>query len=246
MLLIHAAAAISVNVTVDDSFGNTDRTVIPTYIPANDTWHVGSPSEECGICTIKPSELDIDQILDQSWHHATYFLGIPIQVEVTFPGTAVYVYSVVPNFLPNGAITLVNVTFALDGETVGQFFHAPDSSSEILYSHLVYANASLSDAVHTLVMSAAGSERSLIFFDYLVYTTEIEETTTSGSATVYVTPSMSPTTTPLSDPSSASARQLRGAIVGGVIGGVLFLLSVAVSSLFLVLNRRHRRQARPL
>ncbi|KAI1791469.1 hypothetical protein LXA43DRAFT_1094610 [Ganoderma leucocontextum] len=66
-------------------------------------------AEQCDICTIKPSELDTSQIVDQSWHHATYFIGIPIQVQVTFPGTAGYVYNVVPNSLPNGAITLVNV-----------------------------------------------------------------------------------------------------------------------------------------
>ncbi|PIL26700.1 hypothetical protein GSI_11227 [Ganoderma sinense ZZ0214-1] len=81
MHLVLPAAAISVNVTVDDTFGNSDRTVIPTYLPANDTWHVGSPSEQCAVCAIKPSMPDTNQILDQSL--------APRHVQVTFPGTAV-------------------------------------------------------------------------------------------------------------------------------------------------------------
>ena len=233
--------AISVNITVDDTFGNPDRSIIPTYLPANDTWHAGSPGEQWAICTIKPSELDMDQILGQSWHHATYFLGIPIEMQVTFPGTAVYVYNVVPNFLRNGAITLVNVSFALDGEPVGHFFHAPDSSSEVLYHQLVYANASLADTVHTLVMSASGSEPSLIFFDYLVYTTEVEGTTyTSATASGSISSSNS-TTSPPYGPSSV--HQPVAVIVGGVVGGLALLLLVA-ALLCLVLDRRRRRRRR--
>lgn len=225
------AAAISVNVTVDDTFGNSDGSVIPTYFPANDTWHVGSPSEQCNICAIKPSELDTSQILDRSWHHATYFIDIPIQVRITFRGTAVYVYNVVPNFLPNGAITFVNETFTLDGETVGHFSHIPDdSSSKILYNQLVYANMTLSDSLHTLIMSASGLEPSLIFFDYLLYTTEAERT---ASAAATATSDTSLSSTPPS-----SSQQPMGAVAGGVVGGVALLVLVAA---LLIFRLRHRR-----
>ena len=181
-----------VNITVDDTFGNPDRSVIPTYLPANDTWHTGSPGEQCAVCTIKPSELDTSQIFDQSWHHGSYLLNNPISVQVTFPGTAVYVYNVVPNTIP-GANTFMNISFAIDGETVGQFLHVPDSISEIMYNHLVYANTTLSDSPHTLVMSASGSNESFIFFDYLLYTTEVDgpaipASPTSSTTTVRLGP----------------------------------------------------------
>ncbi|PIL33597.1 hypothetical protein GSI_04220 [Ganoderma sinense ZZ0214-1] len=157
-LLVLPCVAVLFNITVDDTFGNKDGPVTPTYLPAN---------------TIKPSELDTTQILDQSWHHGSYLPGIPIYVQVTFRGTAVYVYNVVPNTLP-GAKTFVNISFALDGAPVGQFLRVPDARSDILYNHLVYANTSLcGDAPHTLV------------FDYLLYTINVEETpSASVSATL--------------------------------------------------------------
>ena len=233
--LISPAAAISVNITVDDTFGNLDGSVTPTYLPAHDTWHAGSPTEQCSICTIKPSELDISQILDQSWHHATYFSGTPVQVQITFRGTAVYVYNVVPNFLPNGAVTFVNISFALDGETVGHFSHVPNNSSEIQYNQLVYANTSLLDSLHTLVMSASGSKASLIFFDYLLYTIETQGTTSTP-------PDSSPSST-ITALSTSSAAPPIAAITGSVVGGVVLLLLVA--ALLLYRLRRHRRQTRP-
>lgn len=191
-LLLLPSTAVSVNVTVDDTFGGNDGTVIPEYLPANGPWHVGSPTEQCDVCAIKPSELDTSQIFDQSWHHGSYLLNNPISVQVTFPGTAVYVYNVVPNTIP-GANTFMNISFAIDGETVGQFLHVPDSISEIMYNHLVYANTTLSDSPHTLVMSASGSNESFIFFDYLLYTTEVDgpaipASPTSSTTTVRLGP----------------------------------------------------------
>ncbi|KAI1781953.1 hypothetical protein LXA43DRAFT_1053891 [Ganoderma leucocontextum] len=234
-LLIPPASAVSVNITVDDTFGNSDGTVIPAYLPSNSTWHIGSPTEQCDVCAIKPSEFDASQIVDQSWHHGTYYLGIPIFVQVTFPGTAVYVYNVIPNFL-KGANTFVNVSFAIDGETVGQFSHIPDSTSEILYNHLVYANTSLSDSVHTLVMSASGSNESLVFFDYLLYTTEAENTPSAAASATAGTASPSST----ASTASSSSHPRTGAIAGGVIGGVALLLAIA--AILFCLLRRHRRQ----
>ena len=53
VILIRPATVVPVNVTVDAAFGNSDGSVIPTYLPANDTiWHVGSPSEQCNYCVI--------------------------------------------------------------------------------------------------------------------------------------------------------------------------------------------------
>ncbi|KAM5543046.1 hypothetical protein V8D89_003430 [Ganoderma adspersum] len=202
-LLILPSTAASVNVTVDDTFGSKDGTVIPEYLPANSPWHVGSPTEQCDICAIKPSKLDTTQILNQTWHHGSYLREKPLYVQVTFSGAVVYIYNVVLNTLP-GANTFMNTLFTIDGETAGQFLHAPDSSSEILYNHLVYANASLSaDAPHTLVMSASGRNESFVFFDYLLYTTEIDAPAIPASATSSSTASPSSTLTTSTTSSSA-------------------------------------------
>ncbi|KAM5543079.1 hypothetical protein V8D89_003463 [Ganoderma adspersum] len=220
--LVPPSAAVSVNITVDDTFGSKDGTISPVYIPANSTWHAGSPTEQCAVCAIKPSELDTTEIVEQSWHHGSYLPGIPIYVQVTFPGTAVYVYNVVPNTLP-GANTFVNISFVLDGEFVGRFLRVPDATSEILYNHLVYANASLSaDVPHTLEMSATGGNESLIFFDYLLYTTDTEPSTSTSAST-------------------SSHRPVQaGAIAGGVIAGVALLVTIA-AILFFLLRRRPTR-----
>ncbi|PIL33026.1 hypothetical protein GSI_04475 [Ganoderma sinense ZZ0214-1] len=201
---IPPTTAALVNVTVDDTYGSNDKTVIPVYTPNNTTWHIGSPTEQCDVCAIKPSEFDTSQIYDQTWHHATYFVGTPIQVSVTFRGTAVYVYNVIPNYL-KGANTYVNLAFAIDGITVGQFTHTPDSSGTILYNYLVYWTTGLANAEHTLVMSASGSQESLIFFDYLVYTTEVDDATTSGAASSSPSPSPPANTNNLALPASSTS-----------------------------------------
>ncbi|PIL26701.1 hypothetical protein GSI_11228 [Ganoderma sinense ZZ0214-1] len=154
------------------------------------------------------------------------------------------------NALPNASdpITFANISFALDGETMGHFLRAPDASSEVLYNQLVYANASLADGLHTLVMpvSASGSNASLMFFDYLLYTTEAEATTSATTASMTAgIPIPSSVTTPSASSSSiaSSAHAPTAAIVGGVVGGIALLLAAAVL-LFLV-SRHCRRQARP-
>ena len=222
----------------------------PTYLPQdNKTWHAGTPTENCTICAIQPSELAVDQILDQTWHHGTYFIGTPISVEVTFTGTAVYVYNVVPNTLP-GADTQVNISFAIDGETVGTFFHPNDSSSIILYNHLVYSHASLSNTPHTLVMSASGDQESLIFFDYLLFTTDVDNPSSSPTSSTAPTtsslepstahsPTLSGTTDTGSSIPSASSKSSNTAVIGGAIGGAAALLLVT-ALIFLYLRRRRR------
>ena len=255
VLLLPTVRAVTVNITVDDTFGNIDGSVIPTYLPANDTfWHAGSPSELCDICVIEPSWLDASQIVNKSWHHAIYGKSdTPVQVQVVFPGTAVYVYNIIPNTFPDGSSTLVNISFALDGKTVGEFKHFPNASSEISYHQLVYSHTNLSDSSHTFIMSASGidSEPSLILFDYLVYTTEVEDMTSAtatqaqvpASGTSNVLSSPATTASPATPPSEySSTRTPTATIVGGVLGGIALLVLLALFPVFYQLRLR-RRQA---
>ena len=183
--------------------------------------------------------LDIDQIADHSWHHAMRFIDTPIQVQTIPQGTAVYVYDVLPNALPGGARMTVNISFALDGETVGHFYRTPDFSSEILYHQLVYANTTLFDSLYTLVMSASGSGASLIFFDYLLYATEAQGSPSATPTSTAVTPDIS------TSAFSSAYHPLATAVVGVallVVGPALVLI---VSCHLRRCWRRHHQACSP-
>lgn len=79
-------------------------------------------------------------------------------------GTAVYVYCIIANTFPR----LTNITFKLDNNIVGNYHHAPDNTTTFLYNIPVYANTSLPDVQHVLIMEQVPG--SLILFDYLIYT----------------------------------------------------------------------------
>ncbi|EJF62036.1 hypothetical protein DICSQDRAFT_37999, partial [Dichomitus squalens LYAD-421 SS1] len=159
-------------VTIDDQFGDNTTGFIPVYLPNDGTWHVGSPSEDCDSCKIKPSTLDISQIHDHTWHDATHTPGLtPAQIIVNFTGTAVYVYNIVPNSLPNSTTTFVNISFTLDGSDAGSFVRHPDPKTEVIqYNQLVYSKNGLENVPHTLVMTSGGDPKCLVLFDYLLYT----------------------------------------------------------------------------
>ena len=73
MRLDLSAVTISVRITPDDTIENRDRTVVPTYLPANDARHAGSPGEQCAMCTMKPSKLDKDETLHSVNRRLGYF-----------------------------------------------------------------------------------------------------------------------------------------------------------------------------
>ena len=109
------------NVTVDDQLGDRTTGLLPEYLPNDGTWHVGSQTEDCPTCKIKPSTLDLSQIHEQTWHDATHSPPLtPATVTVHFNGSAVYVFNILPNTLFN-TTTFVNITFTIDGEDAGIF-----------------------------------------------------------------------------------------------------------------------------
>ena len=224
------AASSLVNVTVDDQLGDPNTGLFPVYLPVQPpTWHAGSPMENCTGCKIQPYTLDLNQIHARTWHDATHTPpDTPATITVSFSGSAVYVFNIVPNSLP-GTATFTNISFAIDGEHVYSFLHAPDPSSIILYNYPVYSNTTLQDGLHTLVMSAGGDTKSLVLFDYLIYTTESNATT------------LIPPTNNHAESSSSGARV--GAIVGGVLGGVaLAVLGVVIAVSCVRVRRRTRPQ----
>lgn len=104
-----ASAAILVNHTIDDVYGDSSTGLFPIYSPS-DKWAVGSM---CTTCSIFPgnlgfngpglaaAEVDITQAFMQTWHDSTYIGGPPVNVSVYFVGQAVYVYNIIANAVPD-------------------------------------------------------------------------------------------------------------------------------------------------
>ncbi|PIL26794.1 hypothetical protein GSI_11130 [Ganoderma sinense ZZ0214-1] len=148
--------------------------------------------------------------------------------------------------LPNETITLVNITFSIDGISPSTFIHQPDpNTSTILYNQLVYKNTALDYGPHTLTMT--GGHYAILLFDYLTYTTQTNDSDTgtlaatgSGatSTSTNAGQSSSHSNTPTSDPSSPSSTPI-GAIAGATVGGVILLFGVALGA-FLWGRRRTR------
>lgn len=87
-------------------------------------------------------------------------------------GTGVYVYCIVPNLFNGTAIT-TNITFTVDGQLSDRTFtYVGDNSTNLMYNVTVYANDSLTNGEHTLILEATPGPyaASTVLFDYLKYT----------------------------------------------------------------------------
>ncbi|KAI0778894.1 hypothetical protein BD413DRAFT_445400, partial [Trametes elegans] len=135
------------------------------YIPPNQ-WSQGTA---CGGCTIHPVA---SQTYQGTWHDTTYTPDLlpPRAINVTFTGTAVYVFNVLANNVPNALTTDTNLVFVLDGAVVDSFNHVSDGSSALQYNAMVFAQEGLGNVQHSLSISTAKNQSSVVLFDYLVYT----------------------------------------------------------------------------
>ena len=112
-----------------------------------------------------------------------------------FNGTAVYVYNIVANTIPDNPNVVhgSNMTFSIDGALVGTFVHIPSSSTAYEYNYTVFSSSNLPNTEHTVVVQTTGdSVSSLILFDYAIYTFDDESEVASPSP---ISPSSSSTST---------------------------------------------------
>ncbi|KZT18125.1 hypothetical protein NEOLEDRAFT_1080931 [Neolentinus lepideus HHB14362 ss-1] len=154
------------NRTIDDQWGDSVTGILPTYLPANDTWQQGA---NCSSCYSRPNA---SLAYDGSWHDVSYIPGgpAPMVARFTFDGTAIYVYCILDNH--SNYTTLTNLTFRLDNETVGSYVHTPNALSPVFqYGVPVYSNTSIPNGAHTFELETDASDNgSVILFDYLQYT----------------------------------------------------------------------------
>ncbi|KAJ7191795.1 hypothetical protein GGX14DRAFT_380733 [Mycena pura] len=153
------------NRTIDDTYGDAVTGFIPIYTSAS--WNVG---QNCSWCSVRP---DPNQAFDSSWHDITYNDGDePPSVALEFTGTAIYLFSIVPNTaatVPSeSSINVINLRFILDGVPVGTYAYTMDNSSTIEYSVPVLSLENLVNEPHTLV--AEPNAPSLFLLDRAIYT----------------------------------------------------------------------------
>ncbi|EJD35768.1 hypothetical protein AURDEDRAFT_130446 [Auricularia subglabra TFB-10046 SS5] len=243
------------NVTIDDTLGDNLSGEMPEY--NGPYWHsrsaVGTP---CDACTAQP---DPAFALNGTWHDQLTRSGEePTTISFTFSGanavfiagskwvswsqsdsgTAVYIFCIMGNGIPNLPINVTRLSFYLDNSLSGNYFHDVDKTLyQYLYNHLVFNREGLTADNHTLrIVNQPADTGSLILFDYAVYTTEVSDdpVSASPSAEVSDTPAASPSEPPPSAPSPAgvdrehpaNVKLILGVSVGGGLAALLLLVVI--------------------
>ncbi|KZT69026.1 hypothetical protein DAEQUDRAFT_765805 [Daedalea quercina L-15889] len=217
-----APAAVT-NRTIDDEFGDSITGRPPYY--GSSGWNYG-PS--CPGCKAQPAPEDVFM---GSWHDTTSTTpsdGPAHTVSITFNGTAVWVYCIVPNNIPH-TTTFVNISISLDGEVVGSYAHEADTKSEAyIYNVTVYSNTHLTNTQHVVTLTAMQDpDASMLLFDWAEYTHDDDDdekmTTLTITATSTIVPSSRSTEHEIasssSPPASASSKAAVPSASGKAQGG---------------------------
>ncbi|KAJ7204702.1 hypothetical protein GGX14DRAFT_368421 [Mycena pura] len=161
--LLAKCLAVSINRTIDDTNGDPITGFIPKY---SSGWHSDPLQGLCSPCPVQPDE---SQVFQKTWHDTTNEVpGATLpSVTLEFTGTAIYLFCIVPNTVPN-YITVVNLQFTLDNATAGTYQHFQNKSNVFEYSVPVLSLENLANKPHTLVAEVIFG--SLVLFDYANYT----------------------------------------------------------------------------
>ena len=178
-------------------------------------------------CHVNNDIADVNRAFDTTWHDSTYAPGDPERViSMSFNGSAVYAFVLLANQIPR-TTTFTNLTFHIDGALAGQFNHLPDSSTDILYNVPVFAHTGLSYTSHEFEIHMGGSGHSLLLFDYVVYTVELENLT-QMTPTSTQTQASSSSFTSIGHPIT-SKPLTTGLIIASVFGGLALVIAAGMS-----------------
>ncbi|GJE97714.1 hypothetical protein PsYK624_139350 [Phanerochaete sordida] len=241
----------------DDYYGDErlKGDTVPTYLPAVNQWDpVGGTCAGCTSSTNLPTPIDPLKAQNATWHSVTVSPDEPTTtITMNFTGTAVTAYCILPPDLGPYITSYMNVSFILDGKTVGTFERSA-SGTDWTYNYPVHSESNLENKQHTFVVQPrADVDTSYLVFDYFTYEFDGDPPLSSSSS--------APTSTPASSGSAAAPAQTSnnaspqhsssqasstpvGAIAGGVIGGVIFLIAVLLA-LWFFLRRRARQRRWP-
>ncbi|KIP02464.1 hypothetical protein PHLGIDRAFT_122451 [Phlebiopsis gigantea 11061_1 CR5-6] len=191
------AAARLVNVTVDDQ----DPRLM--YAPATNHWISLAGAECTNGCAARP---DIAQTYNHTWHDATYDASVasrdvPQTVAFQFNGSAIFVYGILMSTFGTSLALFV------DGASAGGFAAPPagdGANASYTYNALFFANTALSPGTHFFLLQngqGVGGPQSLVLFDYLVYTMEVDDEQSSAA------PVPGPSSAASSNPESTSTAK---------------------------------------
>jgi len=170
-------AQTAVNRTIDDALGDSETGVKPLFSPAA-AWHAG----ECAQCAIRP---DPAQAFQGTWTEATYRAPDTLNIQLSFRGTAIYIFFILADYRQSGITTITECAFSLDGGApVPYHFESEAEGSNMLHGVMVFSRSDLENEDHTLEITTGGDDERYVNFDYAIYTTEEEgeddEATTGG------------------------------------------------------------------
>ncbi|KAJ7573504.1 hypothetical protein C8J56DRAFT_804396, partial [Mycena floridula] len=147
-------------VTLDDN----SQATAGAQIVYSSSWGFGP---DCTDCFSNP---DPSLTSSGTWHDTFQAGSSPINLTVTFSGTAVSVYGI----LDQAETVPTDLTFLLDGAAVGcSYIHQnpnPTVDHEYTYNVLFFSVDSLSSGSHTLLIEVGGiGRKSTVMLDYFTY-----------------------------------------------------------------------------
>ncbi|EMD39543.1 hypothetical protein CERSUDRAFT_71443 [Gelatoporia subvermispora B] len=232
---ISCVGSIPQNVTVDDTHGDPTTGEQFTYTPSA-AWSEGQSCPGCSLQQFGIMQQSSIQLFDGTSHFSMPLTGNTTPTaSITFSGTAIWVYGVVPYFLAYPSVPTTNLSFKLDGSDAGNFVFSGVDGNPI-FNFLLFHQDSLSATSHEFTLTLVGEpEGSLIILDYMVYTASSTLTFTTYSSLVFTTSSSLVFTTPSS---AASATNSSGVAVkpGGLshVNHVVIVVVITVGSILVL------------
>ncbi|EPQ52293.1 hypothetical protein GLOTRDRAFT_132411 [Gloeophyllum trabeum ATCC 11539] len=241
LLAIYALCNLSgtlsalVNTTIDDTYGDPLTGAQVSYAPES-AWNAEGPGTTCAGCTAHPAQASM---YDLTWHDGTFSVtpgsdndtGSILSLSVPFNGSVLYVFCAL-TFTYDHPAGNSDMQFFIDGARVGAFELAPNGSTAYTYQYPVYVNESIPVGQHVFSLeSGHAGNKSLVIFDYLVYSHEenLSEVSTLAplstspqSPTSPTSPAESPAATSAGSWSAAAPKIKAGAFTGGALP-ILFL-----------------------
>ncbi|KAI0638424.1 hypothetical protein C8Q77DRAFT_1243262 [Trametes polyzona] len=230
-------AAAFRTIAIDDTYGDEATGALPAYSPPA-SWSQGTPCTlDDDSCLVNP---DPSMARNGTWHDSvgTTDDAPPRTIDLAFEGNSIAVYCIVSE-VDRVEIAVSNMTFELDGQQAGKFYHdvsgKTDASGnyDIQYNVRVF-NGSVPEGKHTLRINSVGYSRML--FDYALYTTSSD----LGNGTVSPS-SASPAASTVPGDISSKSHIGVGVIAGAVAAGVAAIVGGCVAIFLLLRNRKRSR-----
>ncbi|KAJ7611393.1 hypothetical protein DFH06DRAFT_1308447 [Mycena polygramma] len=222
-----------------------------TVDDASAQWVIGPQTLMCDACTnvtygFDPTKLNNGTFALFPWAIAGSGDASTTTMELTFNGTAFYVF--VPVQAANNALlpSIEGLFFDVDGGRVGNYTPPAQLPSEPQYNVSAFAMTGLLDWKHTLSVWAPNGG----MLDYIVYTSNEPDVASSSpgatsTITVFSSPQSSPTRGAPQISSNSRTKPRTAAIAGGVVGGTAAFF-MCLAGLFLMGRARRNQEEKTL